>query len=54
MSLKKDIIIYGLLVKWFNTRASQARIHGFKPRTGYQIKIKNPFKDFFNFINVLV
>ena len=31
---------YGLLVKWFNTRASQARIHGFKPHTGYQIKNK--------------
>ena len=36
---QKNIIINGLLVKWFNTRASQARIHGFKPRTGYHFEI---------------
>lgn len=37
----------GLLVKWFNTRASQARIHGFETRTDYHIKNKRLVKGSF-------
>ena len=37
MSWRKDIIIYGLLVKWLNTLPSQGNIHGFEFHTGHHI-----------------
>ena len=32
---------YGPLVKWFNTHAFHACIHGFKSRTGHQFLLIN-------------
>ena len=46
---RPTILFYGPLVKWLNTHAFHACIHGFKSRTGHQICVKSLYLEAFFF-----